>query len=167
MRAFKFLTADGLGIFSRFEWPLPNGGPGAWVESDVIPCVGGIHACRAEDLPYWVAPALYEIDLDGPVEEQPIKVVAPRGRLLRRIDGWNEETLLEYSHMCIARARELAADAGEPFSQWAPAPDMTAAGPALLSFMAARIAEQLRGIEAYTDERRQQSAWLVERLGLA
>ena len=35
MRAYKFLSADGLGVFSRFAWPLPGAGPGTWVESDV------------------------------------------------------------------------------------------------------------------------------------
>jgi hypothetical protein len=165
MKAYKFLAADGLGMFSRYEWPLPNGGPGAWVESEVVPCRSGIHACRPADLPYWVAPALYEIELDGQVEQHEIKVVARRGRLIRRIDDWNDQTRQAYSEMCIARARELAAAAPEPLDSWAPAPDM-AEGPALLSFIAARIAEQLGGADAYVDERRRQSAWLVERLSI-
>ena len=57
MRAFKFLTADGSGVFSGFAWPLPDGAPGAWVESEVDPCRSGIHACRPSDLPYWLADA--------------------------------------------------------------------------------------------------------------
>jgi hypothetical protein len=39
-------------------------------------------------------------------------------------------------------------------------------GPALLGFVAARIAEERHGTEAYDDERGRQTAWLVERLGL-
>jgi hypothetical protein len=166
MKAYKFLADDGRGVFSRFAWPLPDGGPGPWVESEVMPCRSGVHACRPADLPYWVAPALYEIELDGPVEHE-LKVVAPRGRLIRRIDDWNEETRQAYSQMCIARARELAAGVTEPIDEWAPAPEMAeAAGPALMSFMAARIAERLGGLDAYVDERRRQSAWLVKRLGI-
>jgi hypothetical protein len=167
MRAYKFLADDGMGVFSRFAWPLPNGGPGAWVESEhVEPCRSGIHACRRVDLPYWVTPGLWEIELDGEVEEQMLKVVAPRGRLIRRIDAWNEATREEYSQMCIARARELAADAPAAVERWAPTPESSIAGPALMGFMAARIAEQLHGVDAYVEERMGQSSWLVDRLGL-
>jgi hypothetical protein len=166
MRAYKFLGGDGVGIFSRFAWPLPNGGPGDWVDSEIATCRSGIHACRPIDLPYWVAPELYEIELDGPVDEQEIKIVAPRGRLIRLIDEWNDEMRQAYSDVCIARARELAATTPEPVGDWAPTDEMAVAGPALMSFMAARIAERLGGVDAYLDERRRQSAWLVERLKL-
>jgi hypothetical protein len=163
VKAYKFLAADGSGVFSRFRWPLPNDGPGAWVESEVEPCRAGIHACRRVDLPYWLAPSMYEIELDGVVEDQQLKVVAPRGRLLRRIDAWNDETRDAYSRLCIARAAELAGDRLEP---WAPTPEDYAGGPALVGFMTARIAEQIGGVDAYVEERMRQSAWLVERLGL-
>jgi hypothetical protein len=39
-------------------------------------------------------------------------------------------------------------------------------GPALLGFVAARIAEEISGPEAYHAERARQVEWLVERLGL-
>lgn len=166
MRAYKFLTADGTGVFSGFSWPLPNGQPGEWVEAEIAPCRSGVHACTARDLSYWLAPALYEIELEGEVVEQELKVVAPRGRLVRRIDAWNERTRDEYSQMCIARAAELAASAPEELSPWAPPAEASAAGPALMSFMAARIAEQIDGVDAHVRERRRQGAWLAERLGL-
>jgi hypothetical protein len=167
VKAYKFLADDGVGVFSRFEWPVPNGGPGDWVESEVVTCRSGVHACRPVDLPYWVAPALYEIELDGPVDQEAIKVVAPRGRLIRRIEAWNDETRRAYTEMCIARARELAASAPEAIDDWAPTAEMAAAGPALMSFMAARIAERLGGVDAYVEERMRQSAWLVDRLNIA
>jgi hypothetical protein len=166
MKAWKFLANDGMGVFSRFAWPLPNGAARPWVESEVDPCRAGIHACRRVDLPYWLNDTLYEIELDGAVEEQTLKVVAPRGRLVRRVDAWNDETREDYSQMCIARAAELATVAGKPLEEWAPAPEMSVAGPALMGFIAARIAEQLNGVDAYIDERLRQSDWLVERLGL-
>jgi hypothetical protein len=156
-RAYKFLTADGHGVFSGFAWPLPTNGPGAWLEADVDVCRSGIHACRTIDLPHWLAPALYEIELDGPLDEQPFKVVAPRGRLIRR-DA--------YSKMCIARAHELVAEAPE-VAGWAPPPTIGFSEAARLGFIAARIAEQLGGFDANRDERRRQSEWLVERLALA
>ena len=122
MKAYKFLTADGLGVFSRFAWPLPGVGPGAWIESEVGLCRAGIHACRPIDLPYWIAPGLYEVELDGPVDEQPLKVVAPRGRLIRRIDAWNAAAQEAYGRMCFARADELVAAAPERLGGWAPPP---------------------------------------------
>ena len=167
MRAYKFLTEDGVGIYSRFAWPHPNGDPGPWVESEIEPCRAGIHACRAEDLPYWTAPALYEIELNGTVDVLALKVVAPQGRLLRRVEGWDPGAQEEYARMCLARVRELAAGAPELPAAWAP-PSLHAspAACAHLGFVAARIAEELGGSEAYRAERQRQSAWLVERLGL-
>ena len=163
--AYKFLSADGLGVFSGFAWPLPDGRPGAWVEADVAACRSGVHACRRIDLPYWLAPALYEIELDGPLDTLAVKVVAPRGRLTRRIDRWNETTREEYSRMCIARADELIGAAPE-LGDWAPPPSIGLWEAARLGFIAARIAEQAGGIDAYFDERRRQSEWLVEQLAL-
>ena len=165
MRAYKFLAADGTGIFTGFAWPAPTGEPGAWVTAEVELCRSGVHACRPGDLSYWVAPALYEIELDGETIEAGMKVIAPRGRLVRRIEAWNDATGQEFSHMCIARTGELAATAPE-LTAWAPPPEAAAGGPALMGFIAARVAEATGGIQSYVDERARQSAWLVERLGL-
>jgi hypothetical protein len=165
MKAYKFLAADGTGIFTGFAWPLPNGSPGAWVTSEVELCRSGVHACRPADLSYWVAPALYEIELDGETVEAGMKVIAPRARLVRRIETWNDATREGYSQMCIARAGELAAAAPE-LTPWSPPPEAAAAGPALMGYIAARLAEASGGVQAYVDERARQSAWLTERLGL-
>ena len=167
MTAYKFLAEDGAGIFSRFRWPLPNGGPGAWVEAEVSPCRSGVHACRPSDLPYWVAPMLFEVELDGEVVAQAMKVVAPRGRLTRRVEAWNEDAREAYSQMCIARAAELAASLPARLREWAPPREASAAGPALMGFIAARMAEEIGGLDAYVDERARQADWLVERLQLA
>jgi len=165
MKAYKFLTRDGLGVFSRFAWPVPSDSPGAWVESGIEPCRAGIHACRHGDLPYWVAPRLYEIELDGPVDEHALKVVAPRGRLTRRIDAWDDEAQEAYGRMCLARAHELAASAPERLDGWVPPFDI-ARESARVGFVAARMAEELGGLDAHLAERTRQSTWIVERLGL-
>ena len=39
-------------------------------------------------------------------------------------------------------------------------------GPALLGFVAARIAEEISGADAYHAERRRQAEWLAARIGL-
>ena len=166
MIAYKFLRADGTSVFTGFRWPLPNGAPGDWVDARVEPCRSGIHACRTADLPLWVGRTLYEVELAGDIVEGPAKLIAPRGRLLRRIDPWDDlrET---YTRMCADRAHELALGASPPLADWdALVEPSIPEGPALLGFIAARIAEELSGRDAYHAERARQTEWLVERLGL-
>jgi len=163
--AYKFLRPDGTSVFTRFTWPLADDGPGPWVDAGVHPCRSGIHACRRADLPLWLGRALYEIELEGEVQEEATKVVAPRGRLLRRIETWNESTRDEYTRVCANRAHELARAAD--LADWdAVVEPSVPEGPALLGFVAARIAEKISGTDAYYAERRHQADWLAERLGL-
>jgi hypothetical protein len=165
--AYKFLHADGSSLFSGFSWPLPNGGPGEWVEGPVEPCRSGIHACRVSDLPYWAGRVLYEIELAGDLVEDTSKVVAARGRLVRRVEGWDEALREEYTRMCADRAHALALHESPRLEQWdAVVEPSIPEGPALLGFVAARIAEERGGPPAYTAERVRQARWLAGRLGL-
>jgi hypothetical protein len=165
--AYKFLKPDGTSVFTGFGWPPPNGGPGSWVEANVEPCRSGIHACRPEHLPLWAGQVLYEVELDGEVVDDRTKLTAARGRLIRRIDAWEDEVRDRYTRMCADRAHELARSASPPLERWEAAiePSMPE-GPALLGFMAARIAEELDGPEAYHAERARQTDWLVQELRL-
>jgi hypothetical protein len=54
-----------------------------------------------------VAPVLYEIELDGDIVEQRWKVVAPLGRLLRRIEAWDDQLRDAYTRICADRAHDL------------------------------------------------------------
>jgi hypothetical protein len=163
--AYKFLRSDGRSVFTSFAWPLPADGPGYWVEAPLDPCRSGIHACRLTDLPYWAGRVLYEVELDGEVVEEPRKVMASRGRLVRRIAAW-EEQRDAYTRMCADRAHELAR--GASLGRWdAVIEPSVPEGPALLGFVAARIAEEIAGSpDAYHAERARQSEWLAERLSL-
>jgi hypothetical protein len=164
--AYKFLRADGTGVFSGFTWPLPGGEPGAWVEAPPDPCRSGIHACRVGDLPYWAGRVLYEIELGGEVVEQETKVVAPRGRLLRRVEGWDEDFRAAFTRHCADRAHELAREGG--ITRWEEVIEPSIPeGPALLSFVAARIAEEAGGVEVYRAERDRQARWVATELELA
>jgi hypothetical protein len=165
--AYKFLRPDGTGVFTKFPWPLPNGSPGEWVETKIEPCQSGIHACRVSHLPLWAGRALYEIELDGQIVEEHLKVVASRGRLLRRIEAW-DDLRDTYTRMCADRAHELAQSVSPPLAGWEAAVEPSVReGPALLGFVAARIAEEISGIEAYHAERARQAQWLREHLDLA
>jgi hypothetical protein len=167
MIAYKFLRAGGTSPFTGFAWPLPEGEPAPWIDSPVEPCRSGIHACRRDDLPLWLGRELYELELDGEIVEEPAKLVASRARLVRRIDAWDDRLRDEYTRTCADRAHELAVGSSPPLADWdAVIEPSIPEGPALLGFVAARIAEERGGVEAYRAERDRQSAWLVARLGL-
>ena len=167
MIAYKFLRPDGTSVFTGFRWELPHGGPGEWVDAQVDPCRSGIHACRVSDLPLWVGRSLYEIELEGEVVERRSKLVASRGRLVRRVEAWDDSLRDAYTRMCADRAHELALSASPPLETWdAVVEPSVPEGPALLGFVAARIAEEISGAEAYREERASQTEWLVARLGL-
>ncbi len=167
MIAYKFLRTDGTSVFTGFSWPLPDGGPGAWVDAHVEPCRSGLHACRPEHLPLWAGQSLYEVELDGDVVDDRTKVIASRGRLTRPIEAWDEGLRDRYTRMCADRAHEIARAASPPLERWeAVIEPSIPEGPALLSFVAARIAEESSGPEAYHAERARQTEWLVEQLGL-
>ena len=166
MIAYKFLREDGTSVFTGFRWPLPGDGPGTWVEARVEQCRSGIHACRPRDLPLWAGRRLYEIELSGEMVEEQTKVVASRGRLLRRLEAW-DELRDAYTLMCAERAHELALGASPPLTEWDAAVEPSVReGPALLGFVAARIAEGISGVDAYHAERARQADWLAERLDL-
>ena len=108
------------------------------------------------------------MELDGEVVDDRTKVIAARARLVRRIDAWEEAVRDRYTRMCAERAHELARAASPPLGQWEVVIEPSVAeGPALLGFVAARIAEEVAGSEAYHAERAHQTEWLVKELGLA
>ena len=109
MIAYKFLRSGRVGPFSAFEWPEP----GVWVRApqDLVACKRGIHACRPKDLPWWLADELWEIELDGHVQPDEHKVIAPAGRLRSQIEAWTPACAQEYADACAWRAQERGAQA--------------------------------------------------------
>jgi hypothetical protein len=163
MIAFKFLDEDGLAPFTGYRWPV-----GDWVEADrVDPCGEGIHACRVRDLPIWMGRELWEIELDGEVVQLERKLVAARGRLLRRVEDWNDELLETFGRFCARRTRErvgflpILSGFVVDIDRFVAQRRFPIAG-----FAAARAAELRDGPAAYERERLLQAAWLAERLGL-
>ena len=106
MVAYKFLRSGRVGLFSRFRWP----DIGIWVQADqnVKTCRSGIHACRAEDLPWWLADELWEIELRDPARIDGHKLVATAGRLRSRVEQWTPACTQEYAEVCAWRTRESA-----------------------------------------------------------
>ena len=109
MIAYKFLRSGRVGPFSAFPWPEP----GVWVHAarDLAACRRGIHACRPSDLPWWLADELWEVELDGQVQADEHKIIAPAGRLRSRIEAWTPACAQEYADACAWRAQERAVEA--------------------------------------------------------
>ena len=169
MIAYKFLGANGAARFSGFTWPLPEpGNSGPWVSAAPALCATGIHACHVDDLPYWIDAELWRIELDGEVAEGTHKIVALRGRLLERVDAWNDETMSGFSAACAERALALAVPSPELCGYADDTAVFAEAGkPAVAGFVTARLAELAGGAEGYETERAAQARWLAKHLDLA
>jgi hypothetical protein len=116
MRAYKFLLPGAIAPFSRHPWPAPAGdAPGGWVErsGDGAVCRGAVHACGAADLPWWLQAELWEVELAEPVEAVRHKLTAARGRLVRRVAGWDVACAARFAEACAWRVRDRAVQALE------------------------------------------------------
>ena len=161
MIAYKVLAEGRIGLFSGVTWPPP----GEWLEASVVdPCRAGIHACRIDDLPLWLGLGeLWEVELDDVLVEER-KLVARRGRLVRRVEAWDEDAARAFVAGCRTRTRELAGDAPELAAFADDLSGDKTAGAA--GFIAARAAELHGGPDAYDAERRNQAEWLADALGV-
>jgi hypothetical protein len=161
--AYKFLDEGGVAPFTGFRWPL-----GEWVEArGVDPCRVGVHACRVRDLPIWLGRELWEIELDGELVEREWQVVAQRGRLIRRLEEWNDDLLDGFGRLCAQRTRERVGFLPVLSGFVADVERFVAEGRfPIAGFAAARAAELRDGPVAYEEERAAQAAWLAEQLRL-
>jgi hypothetical protein len=159
MLAYKFLGHDGIGLISGFKWPRDR-----WVEVEgpLVSTLNGIHGCHLDDLSYWIDSELWTVEFAGATIDGEHAVVAACGRLVEKIEEWNSDASGEFTEVCADRNRGLGpADAA---AGWVPD-----AGAAYVAAHAAGLEAESRG-ESYdagfVAERRWQSHWLAERLGL-
>jgi hypothetical protein len=156
--AYKFLQTQRVAPFSGQIWPedkpVEASGP-------LEPCRNGVHACRTGDLPYWLEEELWEIELDGDVVEDRLKVVGRRGRLIQRVEAWNPEAREAFAWMCLQRVAAHAADelrdagledeAGPLAAAQEPA-EVAAAAHAAVSAAAAAGAANAERLSAYAED---------------
>jgi hypothetical protein len=164
VKAYKFLRAGSIAPFTGLRWE-----PGQWVEAEeVLPCDVGIHACRPDDLPFWINDELWEIELDGDVVAAERKVVATRGRLVRRVEAWTQAAAQALGDTSAARARALADARPQDAMARAFAEDAerrAGQGRAYVAtYIAAVAAEHSGGPEGRDAERGVQAAWFRELL---
>jgi hypothetical protein len=165
--AYKFTRPGGRSPFTGFAWPV-----GEWIEVEgkLELCRNGIHACRAVALARWIDDELWLVELEGVEVEQDGLLLARRGRLLSRIEGWDAETSLELARSCVDRVQELAERNPDPLvrrradhiAQIAESQDPSAT--ALTMYTTAHTYDDAEG--TYYEERSRQADWLRDRLQL-
>jgi hypothetical protein len=178
MRAYKVLN-QGRSEFTGWQWPLPAGArAGEWVtaQGELALCHSGIHASTVNQLPHWLGMELWVIELAGEIRHEEAALLASRGRLIAKIEAWDEPMRQEYARWCLDRAREIArdyptgaalADKVEHTIWWG------GAGPAgyFTAMLAGEAATGRRAGAAYDAaflaERDRQSGWLARELALA
>jgi hypothetical protein len=162
--AYKFLADGAVSPFTGFPWRIDE-----WVDAGAVaPCVSGIHACTVEQLPYWLAPELWEVELDGEIVSQARKLVAARARLVRRHDGWDGELREAFATDLLERTRRRFGSVPVLSGYVVDIERFRATGrTGLAAFAAARAAEWSAGPRAYERERMRQAHWLAQQLGLA
>lgn len=94
-------------MITGFPWPAA----GEWVSVDgpLEDCVRGIHACRVDDLGWWLSAQLWEIELAGDRLDGSHAVVATRGRLVSQVGGWPEAGA-DLAAWAVWRCRDRTAD---------------------------------------------------------
>jgi len=104
--ALKFLDAGAVGPYSAFRWPKPRGSrPGKWVRvnGDLDMCKRGIHACTFAQASGWLREECYVIELRDVVSDDGQKLLARSGRLVRRVDSWDQQAMVRFAADCAAR----------------------------------------------------------------
>ena len=101
---YKVLAADGCSPAhgGTGKWFLPKGKRvGKWMPAiKPVLCQQGYHFVTLDQLPRWVGPTLYEIEVRGEVLTAKDKSVAEQARLIKRVDTWNEKTLRLFAADC-------------------------------------------------------------------
>ena len=162
----KFLRRGRVGPFSGVTWPEP----GVWLESSAPPelCRTGVHGVLPGVLATWIAEDLWRVELDRAETPAHGVIVARGGRLLSRVDGWNDESARDFARACATHVRDCAVDRAAEYAADATAAAGTAVAgdsAAAVAYMAAHAAEAITP-GGFAAERRWQSQWLAERLRL-
>jgi len=107
MKYYKFLEKNGTASFSGIKYNLPKSNrPGKWMPyiAKLKECESGYHACRKQDLIWWLNHRLFVVQYEGEVIEYDDKVNGHQIRLLREIKIWNEVSARLFACDCLEHA---------------------------------------------------------------
>jgi hypothetical protein len=179
VKAYKFFRTGAHAPISKHSWPVPpTAAEGSWlqVQGPLVACQNGLHACRIEQLSYWIADELWQVELGEEWIETAHSVVARRARLSQRIETWQGKASNDFTVQCLARAREQATHAGEistQAQQYLKATEQFAHQnkPALTAYSAALVCSALgtpdEQMALFDSERRAQGQLLAAAVGIS
>jgi Immunity protein Imm5 len=109
---YKVLGADGVSPYhgGSGKWFVPKGKrAGKWMPAitNIEPCARGYHFITLAQLPQWIGPTLYEVEVRGAIIHQSDKSVAEQARLIRRVQTWNDKTRRLFAADCAEHVLEL------------------------------------------------------------
>jgi len=122
IRGYKWLEQGRIDPEGEFVWEERRSAPGPWMRIEG-PVSTAIAACHAGGLPYEICDELWEVELDAPFGHQPFleqlpynrfplfgdqerRVLASRGRLVRRVRSWTPEVAGEFWRWCAGEGRK-------------------------------------------------------------
>ena len=116
MTYYKVLNPDGSCFYGGSgEWHLPRGSrPGKWMPkvATLEPCQSGYHVCRLDQLVPWLGPAVFEVEVRGPMVDHGDKLVVGEARLVRRCVAWDDRVARLFAADCAERALRRERKAG-------------------------------------------------------
>jgi hypothetical protein len=114
---FKSLHAGALSPYQSYQWPVPNGKAGAWVEAKgkLGSCQNGLHLARGPQLFEWLEAEVYLAEFDGEMIDAGNKLVCRKARLVEQLH-WNPRIACAFAVDCADRVLHF-------FEEWAPGDD--------------------------------------------
>ena len=105
MKFYKVLNSDGSCFWGgRGKWFLPRSKrPGKWIPpigGMLSACSNGYHVLTLEQLPRWLGPSIFEVEVKGDGIQQPDKHLYPQARLIRKLGKWNDRAARIYACDC-------------------------------------------------------------------
>lgn len=113
---WKSTKAGGAPVYGSRPLPLPrNGNPGAWHDSggDPILCERGVHGCRTLRqmlVGGWLNEWLWVAEIKGGVVDGNDKSAGRHGRLLYRLETWNEQSARLFAADCAEAVASASSD---------------------------------------------------------
>ena len=113
---YKATAAGGKAFAGKGVWKQ-----GVWrsTSTPLIPCLRGIHYCRKDQIVQWLNAELwlFEPREDAELLDHGNKLVCSKGRIVERIDAWNETTARLFAADCAEQVVHLIPESyRDPFT---------------------------------------------------